>query len=152
MLSGRGTAQFVVFRVEQREYALPLEHVLHVLRMVAVTPVPEAPAWLLGVINWHGRVIPVMDLRVRLGLPALPAGLGSPLLLFQNSDGVAALLADEVVEVLSPPPQARDRPDERLGAGHALTALLRWGDRLILVLDPARLWDAAVSPALPEAL
>jgi purine-binding chemotaxis protein CheW len=148
MLPGSGLTQCVVFRAEQREYALPLRQVLHVLRMVAITPVPEGPAWLLGVVNWHGRVIPVMDLRVRLGLPPLPVGLNTPLLLFQAETGTAALVADEVVEVLTVPAEAIAAPDTRLGQAHALSSTLRWGERLILMLDPARLWAGHV--ALPE--
>ncbi len=149
MLPGSGLTHCVVFRAEQREYALPLRQVLHVLRMVAITPVPEGPAWLLGVVNWHGRVIPVMDLRVRLGLPPLPVGLNTPLLLFQTEAGTAALVADEVVEVLTVPAEAIAAPDTRLGQAHALSSTLRWGERLILMLDPARLWAGHL--ALPES-
>ncbi len=150
MLPHPGLTHCVVFHVETREYALPLQHVLHVLRMVAVTPVPEGPAWLLGVVNWHGRVIPVMDLRARLGLPTLPIGLNTPLILFQAEDGVAALVADEAVEVLNVPAQALAAPDARLGQAHALSGTLRWNERLILMLDPARLWAGAGALALPE--
>jgi purine-binding chemotaxis protein CheW len=152
MLNESGLAHCVVFRVERREYALPLQFVLHVLRMVAVTPVPQAPAWLLGVVNWHGQVVPVMDLRARLALPAQPVSLNTPLILFQGETGLAALVADEVVEVLAVPPHAVDAPDARLGAEHALAALVRWEERLILLLDPARLWAGAgllELPALP---
>ena len=149
MLPDAGLTHCVVFRAEKREYALPLRHVLHVLRMVAVTPVPEGPPWLLGVVNWHGRVIPVMDLRVRLGLPPLTVGLNTALILFQAEAGTAALAADEAVEVLSVPLEAIDAPDTRLGQAHALSSTLRWGERLILMLDPARLWAGPVT--LPES-
>lgn len=150
MLNGSSLTQCVVFRAEQREYALPLQQVRHVLRMVAVTPVPEGPAWLVGVVNWHGHILPVMDLRARLGLPLLPAGLNTPLLLFEGEAGLAALMVDEVLDVLAVPPHAIDPPDARLGAAHPLTALVRWNERLILVLDPAWLW-AHTNLVLPEA-
>jgi purine-binding chemotaxis protein CheW len=150
MRNSSGLTQCVVFRVERREYALPLQHVLHVLQMVAITPVPEGPAWLLGVVNWHGRVLPVMDLRARLGLPTQPAGLDTPLILFQAENGTAALVADAMVDVLTVPLASVDPPDARLGTAHAVSATVRWGERLILLLDPARLWTGAGSLALTE--
>ena len=67
--------QWVIFRVESGYYALPLERVVEVLRMVSVRPVPDGPAWLAGVINLRGRVLPIMDLRARLGLPPQPVRL-----------------------------------------------------------------------------
>jgi purine-binding chemotaxis protein CheW len=48
----------VVFRVAEREYALPLEQVVEVVHMVAVTPLPEAPAWVAGVVNLRGKLTP----------------------------------------------------------------------------------------------
>src|SRR5437660_1615747 len=63
-----GLRQFVVFRLHAREYALPVGQVVEVLHMVAMTPLPEAPAWLPGLIDLRGQVIPILDLRTRLGL------------------------------------------------------------------------------------
>src|SRR5205809_5151739 len=71
--------QLVVFRIEKSEYALPVGNVGEILRMVAIAPVPEAPSWLPGVINLRGKVIPVIDLRVRLGLASKPVGINTPI-------------------------------------------------------------------------
>src|SRR5262245_21471826 len=59
-----------VFRLAEQHYALPLLTVERVLPMVAVSPLPQAPSLTLGVINLHGLVVPVLDLRRRFGLPA----------------------------------------------------------------------------------
>jgi purine-binding chemotaxis protein CheW len=58
--------KFVVFQFLENKYALPVEMVIEVLRMVAVTPLPEAPARLYGMVNLRGSVILVMDLRAPL--------------------------------------------------------------------------------------
>ena len=61
--------QLVVFRLDQRRYALPLAVVERVVRAVDVTPLPKAPTIVLGAINVHGRVLPVLDVRRRFRLP-----------------------------------------------------------------------------------
>jgi purine-binding chemotaxis protein CheW len=63
------TTQLVVFRLDERRYALPLAAVERVVRSVTVTPLPGAPAIVLGGINVHGRVLPVLNVRRRFRMP-----------------------------------------------------------------------------------
>ena len=65
-----GGRRLVVLRLGDREYGLATEVVVQVLRMVAIRPVPESPPWIAGVVNVRGRTTPMVDLRIRLGLPA----------------------------------------------------------------------------------
>jgi purine-binding chemotaxis protein CheW len=58
-VEGDSLNQWLVLSLERREYALPVKHVVEVLRMVAVTPMPEAPAWIAGVLNLRGKGIVV---------------------------------------------------------------------------------------------
>ncbi|HEY7492208.1 MAG TPA: chemotaxis protein CheW [Candidatus Tectomicrobia bacterium] len=88
--------QLVPFIIEEQQYALPLAIVERVLPMVAVSPLPQAPCIALGVINLHGRVIPVLDIRRRLGLPARGYGLTTYLLVARTSRRTCALPVDEV--------------------------------------------------------
>jgi purine-binding chemotaxis protein CheW len=129
--------QWVVFRLAEHEYALRLESVSEVLRMVAITPLPESPPWLAGVINLRGRVIAVTDLRLRLGLPAPAPGLNTPIIVVEAAGRQMGLIADSVVEVLTNAAEAADLPFSMPGTGPARLALatLRAGDRLITVLD-----------------
>ena len=89
-------AQFVSFRLDRRLYALALDQVDTVLRMVAVTPVPEAPPWAMGVINLHGQVLPVVDLRQQFGQPAIEPRLSDRLLVVRTQGGTVAFKVDEV--------------------------------------------------------
>jgi purine-binding chemotaxis protein CheW len=95
--------RLVVVRLQGIEHALPVEHVVEVLRMVAITPLAEAPPWLLGVIDLRGRVIPVVDMRRRLGMPQREPDLSTPILVVRSRSVTAGLVADEVVEVLALP-------------------------------------------------
>ncbi|MEI6155016.1 MAG: chemotaxis protein CheW, partial [Deltaproteobacteria bacterium] len=58
-----GAHYYVIFRIDSQHYALPLDHVARALRMVAITPVPEMPEWVSGIINMAGQTLPVLNLR-----------------------------------------------------------------------------------------
>jgi purine-binding chemotaxis protein CheW len=136
MTSEEKIEQWVIFRVLSREYALRLEHVVEVLRMVAVTAAPEAPAWLLGLINLRGRVIPVIDMRARLGLPSQTPGLNTPIVVVKTeARREVGLMVDAVVELLALPAEAMTPPDAILGSGHPVSATLHVEGRLMMALD-----------------
>jgi purine-binding chemotaxis protein CheW len=135
--------QLVVFKVDKSEYALPVSNVGEILRMVAISPVPEAPAWLPGVINLRGRVIPVIDLRTRLGLPAVPVGINTPILVTEAEGHTVGLVADGVTELLTVPLDDIAPPDELAAHGNTVESVARAGDRLILIFDLANICGAA---------
>jgi purine-binding chemotaxis protein CheW len=130
--------QLVVFRIEKSEYALPVGNVGEILRMVAIAPVPEAPDWLPGVINLRGRVIPVIDLRIRLGLRSVPVGVNTPIIVAETEGQMVGLVADSVTELLTVPLDSVEPPDELAGPGNTVEAVARAGDRLILIFDLER--------------
>lgn len=89
----------VAFRLEDRHYALHLTVVERVLRMVAVTPLPKAPAIVLGVVNFHGQIIPVFDLQRRFGLSSRNHGLSSTLLVARTNKRTMAFPVNDVLGV-----------------------------------------------------
>ncbi len=137
--AGSATAtELVVFRIDKSEYAIPVEHVAEILRMVAIAPVPEAPEWLPGVINLRGKVIPVIDLRTRLGLPNMEVGLNTPIIVAETEGQMVGLVADSVTELLSVPLDSVEPPDARVGNANAVEAVARAGERLLLIFDLER--------------
>lgn len=88
--------QLVVFLLETRRCGLPLSAVDRVLPIVEVEPLPGAPEVLAGVINYHGAVIPVVDLRARLGLARREPRLTDRLLLVRTRSRSLALVVDAV--------------------------------------------------------
>jgi purine-binding chemotaxis protein CheW len=140
----------VVFDLDGREFALPIEDIAEILQMVLVTPVPEVPPWVAGVVNLRGRVIPILDLRTRLGFETKPPQLNTPILVAEQDTRKLGLIADAVVDVISLDDAALEPPAE-LGAsdGHedAVAAVAQTGDRLIMVLDLARVTADAASLA-----
>jgi purine-binding chemotaxis protein CheW len=127
--------QLVVFDIEGQRYALPLNDVERVLPMVAVSPLPQAPAVVLGVINLHGQVIPVLDLRRRFGLPLRDYGLTARLLVVRTSRRILALPVDEVLGVLDVAGAAVTPVDVVLpGIGH-VAGIVALADGLLFIHD-----------------
>jgi purine-binding chemotaxis protein CheW len=133
------SGHWLIFRLEGQDYALALSPIAEVLRMVASTPVPEAPAALMGMINVRGRVVPIIDLRARLGLPSSPPSLSARIILVYLDQRLIGLVVDEVVEVLVFPAEALGQPDALLGTAVPVLFTLEWQGRLILGLDLPRL-------------
>jgi purine-binding chemotaxis protein CheW len=97
---GQGSVcRLVAFRLEGQRYALHLPLVERILHMVAVSPLPRAPGIVLGVINFHGQVIPVLDLQRRLGLSSRNYSLSSTLLVARTNRRALAFPVDEVLGV-----------------------------------------------------
>jgi purine-binding chemotaxis protein CheW len=88
--------QLVVFTLEQQRYALPLARVQRVVRMIEVTPLPEAPEIVLGVIDLQGNIVPVMSMRKRFGLSEPEGSLSDQLIVADTGTRSIALLVSSV--------------------------------------------------------
>lgn len=132
------------FRIGTQLYAARLTEVSEVIRDGELTPVPGAAADLLGVRHLRGRIVPVMDGRRRLGLPAQPAAdplavrivmlahAGQPLGL--KVDAVGELLCSDGLEIAPPPPGRASRDDD------PVSGVLPWRDGFVALLDARRLY------------
>lgn len=93
----------VTFTVDRATYGVAVGHVREILDMQAVSPVPQAPAYLMGVTDLRGENIPVIDLRTLLGLPAAEDTPNTRILvtLFSKGEGeaVIGIRTDRVIEV-----------------------------------------------------
>lgn len=98
--------RLVAFALAGQRWALALAAVERVLPMVAVSPLATAPEVVLGVVNVHGRVVPVFDVRRRLGLPARPWTPAGHLLLARAGRRAVALPVDEALGVVTAAPAA----------------------------------------------
>src|SRR5947209_286603 len=92
--------EVLVFEIEGRRYGLAAVVVRELLRMVAVVPLPGAPAVVEGVVNLRGAIVPVLDLRQRFGLPARPATPADHLIVAEADGRPVALRVDRAVELL----------------------------------------------------
>jgi purine-binding chemotaxis protein CheW len=91
-----GLNHIVVFTLEDLHYALPLLVVQRVIRAVEITPLPEAPEIVLGVINVQGQILPVIDIRKRFRLAPREISLDDQFIIAQTSQRLVVLVVDAV--------------------------------------------------------
>ena len=107
--------RLVAFVIDGNRYALSLFAVERVLPLIAVSPLPKAPAIALGVINLHGEIIPMLDVRRRFGFPPRDYGASAHLVIARTARRTVALPVDEalgVVEVAAGAVRPPDRSEE----------------------------------------
>jgi len=93
--------QLVVFRLDEEEYAMPVEDVQVVINMTEITPVPNSPSFVAGLINLRGKVIPVIDLEKRFGLQRNNSNIElKHVVVIDIPNSSFGVIVDEVIEVL----------------------------------------------------
>jgi purine-binding chemotaxis protein CheW len=127
----------VTFLLGNEEYGVPVLRAREIVRVGEMTRIPEAPPHIRGVFNLRGRILPVVDLRTRLGLPAAEPSARSRLVLVDAHGRVLALLVDSVSRMAHVPRSALKPPPPEALSAHTdyLTGVADVGGRLIIVLD-----------------
>jgi purine-binding chemotaxis protein CheW len=137
----KAVVQYLTFYTAGEEYAVNIGKVKEIVKYEAITVVPNTPAWIRGVTNLRGTVVPVVDLAVKFGLAASGVSKLSCIiiaeLLFQGEPLIFGVLADSVCQVVelteddvqeTPPFGTRVRADYLLGMGPM-------GKKFCLILD-----------------
>ncbi len=95
--------QLVTFRVAEEEYGVDILSVQEIIRHTGITKVPSAPAFVEGILNLRGKVIPIIDMRKRFGLASREPDQQTRIVVFALESGVMGCLVDSVSEVLRLP-------------------------------------------------
>ena len=130
----------VVFKVGNAEYLLPTETVVQIESFTGATAVPGAPAFVEGIVQIRGRVVPVLQLRARFGLPAAEPTLDSRIVVGQSGERLVGLIVDSAREVLKLSPSQLKPPPrilEEQGGGF-VKAVAQTGTRLLMLIDFAK--------------
>lgn len=151
--AGGQRRDILLFALGGQRYALWADDVRELLRAVAIVPLPRAPRIIEGVINLHGRIVPVLDLRARFGLTAKEVDPGDHLIIAGVGARLVAIRADRALALL---PVALDpaQLEELRAAGGAtyLAGVARLPDGLALIHDLPAFLSAAESAQLDQAL
>jgi purine-binding chemotaxis protein CheW len=131
--------QYVVFKVNQHSYALPLKYITRAFRMVAITPIPDAPLGVQGMINIAGHAAPAINLRLLFGLEDREPELSDRLLVLEAEGDRVILMVDEVMGVIAPADAQFESSKKRGIQSKYLTATIQHPDGLIMALDVNRL-------------
>lgn len=133
-------ALHVVFEVGGAGYVLPATIVRELESFGEVTPVPGTPPHVAGIVHVRGQVLPLVDLRVRFGLPPGTPSLDRRVIVVEHEGRRIGLLVDLAREVARLPPAAFEPPPELVAehAGGLVKAVTRHGARLLMLLDCER--------------
>ncbi len=154
--------QLVVFSIGKELYGVGIEAVHEIVKVPDITEVPDAPAFLQGVINLRGKIVPVVDLRKRMRLEGKEKTKSSRVLITENDGRLIGLLVDAVSEVLKVPPESVEAPPEMVSSvgveyitgvakvDGGLIILLNLG-KVLSVEDMKQLAEAAERRTIPQA-
>ena len=145
--------QVLSFILNDQQYALPIAHIMRVVRMVAVTPAPNTPRMIEGVVNISGNVVPVLNMRARLNFPWQQYDSQNHLIFVRTRMQTLGLIVDQVREVFTLTP-AEINPVTELGSdiNRFLSAVGKLQDRLLLILDVESLLSIAEEEQLLGAI
>jgi purine-binding chemotaxis protein CheW len=136
--------QLVSFKIGDEEFGVDILKVQEINRMVEVTRVPNAPEYVDGVINLRGKVIPIVDLRRRLGMPRKEHSKDTRIVVVELNGKITGFVVDAVSEVLRIPRSVTEPPPSIVAGIEAeyITAVGKLEDRLLILLDLERIFSA----------
>lgn len=143
----------VGFRVGSEEFGLDILGVQEIIRLQQLTRVPNSPRSVDGVMNLRGRIIPVIALRKRFGLEQACVGKDARIVVVDIQGTVLGFIVDSVSEVLRIPADTIEEPPRLSRSDREyVTGVGKLEDRLVLLLDPARLIAGEEMPGAAAAV
>lgn len=153
-LESRGD-EYLTFRLGKEDYGVDILRVQEIRGWEMVTRVPNQPEFVKGVLNLRGAIVPIFDLRLRLGMPFLDYGKETVVIVLRikddKGDRSIGVLVDAVSDVLNA--SASDiRGTPELGSGidtEVISGLATSGERMIMIIDADKLLEARTNQ-LPD--
>jgi purine-binding chemotaxis protein CheW len=144
--------ELLVFELAGVRYGIDLASVREVARAVFITPLPEAPPVVEGVIDARGTLVPVYDLRLRFGLPPRPLHPDERMVLAWTGARLAAFRCDAAGTTAQVEVMQGDGVDAVVRGGRQVSGVARLPDGLVLIHDLAGFLDDAERLTLDDAL
>nr|WP_229445542.1 chemotaxis protein CheW [Massilia sp. Leaf139] len=153
-----GDIEVLSFRLGAEEYGISILTVQEIRGYDSVTRIANAPAWLKGVINLRGQIVPIVDMRLRFKLGSAGYGSFTVVIILNIGRHVIGMVVDSVSDVVTLAPE-QVRPAPAMGGGidaECLHGLGTVGERMLILLDIERLMTApdmglVATEALPLA-
>ncbi len=136
-----GTSQFLTFTLGDEQYGVEILKVQEIKGYSAVTPIPNTPAHIKGVMNLRGIVVPVVDLRAKFSMPSAEYNKFTVIIVVTIREKVMGLVVDAVSDVLDiPPSEIRMAPDLGVRVDtRFISGMASIGETLTVLLDIERL-------------
>ena len=129
--------QFILFELAGTTYGVPSRAVQQMEMVEHITPVPNAPPFVEGVVFTRGQVVPAVNLRARFGFQKKPYDLKTRLIVVTDGARVVGLIVDTAREFVTIPSEAIQPPPEAIAglSGKYLDGIATLGERLVLILN-----------------
>jgi len=144
--------QFATFFIDGLFFGVDVLHVQEVLRFQPMTPVPQAPCVIEGLINLRGQIVTAIDMRRRLKMPPRAEDQTAMNIVVRTQDGAVSLLVDEIGDVLEMDAASYELPPQNLdsAAKELIRGVYKLKDRLLLVLDEEKTVELRSSQSSPN--
>lgn len=133
---------YVIFKIDQQTFAVRLDDVHRIVRVVHITPMPEAPKVIEGVINVQGDVIPVVNMRTRFRMDERDLTLDDQILLIRSNQHILGLLVDEVVDIIESDSDQIVSQQTILPGAERIRGVMKKDEDMILIQDIETLLSA----------
>ncbi|WP_010649278.1 chemotaxis protein CheW [Oceanobacillus massiliensis] len=131
------TKKMIIFQLEDEEYAVPVNQIGSIERLLPITRVPQTALFVKGVINLRGVVIPVIDLRLRFGMTDIELNENNRIIIAQINEAEVGLIVDSANDVIDIPADQIEPAPEVIGSVDAdyIEGVAKLEDRLLILLD-----------------
>ena len=142
--SVESSGQFLTFTLQNEEYGIEILKVQEIKGFSKITPIPNAPPFVRGVMNLRGTVVPVIDLRARFSMTEKDYDQFTCIVVVNVGSRVVGLVVDTVSDVLNIPTDAIADPPELATSDDSscITGMGKLGERIVMLLDTGRLVGA----------
>jgi len=144
MASAADNGQFLTFTLQNEEYGIEILKVQEIKGFSKITPIPNAPHFVRGVMNLRGTVVPIIDLRARFSMTEKDYDQFTCIIVVNVGTRVVGLVVDTVSDVLNIPNDSIADPPELASVGDSscITGMGKLGERIVMLLDTGRLVGA----------
>ncbi len=146
--------QLVSFKIGEEEFGVDILKVQEINRVVQITQLPNAPDFIEGVMNLRGRVVPIVNLRKRFGLPAKEYDKNTRIIVVDLNGKTVGFIVDSVSEVLRVSKSVVEPPPDLVSGidSEYITGIAKLDDRLLILLDLEKILTAEEKQTLKESL
>ncbi|HBE78565.1 MAG TPA: chemotaxis protein CheW [Firmicutes bacterium] len=139
--------KYLTFLLDEEKYGIPIKKVKEIIGMTEITDIPKTPIYIKGIVNLPGKVIPLMDLRLKLGMGEKPYNDGVCIIVIEvhltETQRLVGMVVDAVADVvkiqkadIEPPPEYNVQ-----SKGDVVTGISKLKDKIILILDIEKIFN-----------
>ncbi len=129
--------KYLTFLIGKEDYAIAISYVTEIIGILKITTVPQTPNYIKGVINLRGKVIPVMDIRLRFGMTPRDYDERTCVIVVQFNENVVGLVVDTVSEVLNIPEADVEKTQNfnTSSNNNFISGMGKSGERIKMIID-----------------